>query len=190
MRLVLASTSPYRRALLERLALPFDVAAPGVDEGLAAGERPETAVVRLALAKARAVTARFPGALILASDQLASLAGRPLGKPGNRERALEQLAAMGGATVTYCTAVAVVSPGGTEVTTLDLSRVSLRQAEAAELERYIAAENPVDCAGALKLEGAGIALCERIETDDPTALIGLPLITVSRLLREHGFAAP
>lgn len=190
MRLVLASTSPYRRELLERLGVPFEVAAPWVDETLAANEAPEKAVRRLALAKAQAVAARETDALVLASDQLASLADEPLGKPGTAANAVAQLRAMAGATVTYCTAVAVIAPGFEDVEELDLSRVTLRRPSQAEIERYVDRARPLDCAGSLKLEGAGIALCKRIETNDPTALIGLPLIATARLLRERGFDIP
>lgn len=187
---MLASTSPYRRELLERLGVPFDVAAPQVDEALEASEAPRDAVVRLAVAKARAVAAREPEAVVLASDQLASLDGRPLGKPGTAANAVAQLGAMAGATVTYCTALAIIAPGFADATGLDLSRVTLRRLGGKEISRYVEAARPLDCAGALKLEGAGIALCERMETNDPTALIGLPLIATARLLRERGFEIP
>ncbi|MGH8128671.1 MAG: Maf family protein [Gammaproteobacteria bacterium] len=190
MRLVLASTSPYRRELLARLGLDFDTLAPEVDETLAAGEPPEQAVVRLAAAKAGAGAEQAPAAVIIASDQLASLNGRALGKPGNFEAATHQLTAMSGQEILYCTALAVQAPDDTAATYLDLSRVYLRELSPLEIERYLTTEQPFDCAGALKLERLGIGLCERIETSDPTALIGLPLIATAQLLREQGFAIP
>lgn len=188
MRLVLASTSIYRRRLLARLGLDFDTVAPGIDEALAPGESPRQAVGRLAAAKAAAACA--PGAVIVASDQLASLDGEALGKPGSADAAVRQLAAMSGREILYCTALAVLGPDGTAESAIDISRVQLRDVSAGEIERYVAAENPVDCAGALKLEGLGIGLCARIETADPTALIGLPLIATARLLRDRGFDIP
>lgn len=190
MRLVLASTSIYRRRLLARLGLDFDAVAPGIDEALAPGESPQQAVERLAAAKAGAGAARAPGALIVASDQLASLDGEPLGKPGSADAAMRQLAAMSGREIQYCTALVVLGPEGRADSAVDLSRVRLRDLSPGEIERYVAAENPVDCAGALKLEGLGIGLCISIDTSDPTALIGLPLIATARLLRERGFAIP
>lgn len=190
MRLVLASTSPYRRELLARLGLDFDTLAPGVDETLAAGESPEQAVARLAAAKAGAGAERAPTAVIVASDQLASLNGRALGKPGNFEAATDQLTAMAGQEIRYYTALAVQAPDDAIASHVDLSRVHLRTLSSRDIERYLTAEQPFNCAGALKLEGCGIGLCERIETSDPTALIGLPLIATARLLREQGFAIP
>lgn len=190
MRLVLASTSIYRRRLLARLGLDFDTVAPGIDEALAPGESPRQAVDRLAAAKAEAGAAHAPGAVIVASDQLASLDGEALGKPGNVEAAVRQLAAMSGREIVYCTALAVLGPKGTADTAIDISRVRLRDLSEDEIARYVAAESPMDCAGALKLEGLGIALCASIETTDPTALIGLPLIATARLLRDRGFDIP
>lgn len=190
LQLVLASASPYRRELLRRLGLDFSVAAVQVDESLQNGERPEQAVVRLARAKAHAGARLHREATILASDQLAGLGERALGKPGNHVTALAQLTKMSGQTVTYYTALALVAPGDDTATFLDISHVRLRVLGSEEIERYLAAEKPLDCAGALKLESRGIALCERIDTADPTALIGLPLIATARLLRERGFTIP
>lgn len=190
MRLVLASTSPYRRDLLDRLGVPFETLAPDVEESHQPGETPAATVARLAEAKARAGHERAPGALVIGSDQLASLDGEALGKPGDADAAARQLAAMTGREIVYCTAVTVCDADGACRSRLDLSRVRLRAAGHAEIARYLDAEQPFDCAGALKLERLGIALCERIDTHDPTALIGLPLIATTELLRAAGLAIP
>lgn len=185
--LVLGSTSPYRRELLARLRLPFDVASPEVDETPLAGEKPQDLAVRLALAKARAVAARFPAAVVIGSDQVADLVGEPLGKPGTHERAVAQLRRMRGQTVVFQTAVAVVCRDtGFEQAELAPVRVRFRALSDAEIESYLRAETPYDCAGSAKSEGLGIALLEAIDNDDPTALIGLPLIRTARLLRAAG----
>ncbi|WP_431259081.1 Maf family nucleotide pyrophosphatase [Roseateles chitinivorans] len=185
--LVLGSTSRYRRELLERLRLPFETAAPDVDETPLPGETPEALARRLALAKARAVATRFPQALVIGSDQVADLDGQPIGKPGTHERAVEQLRAMRGRTVVFQTALAVVCEA-TGFVAEDLApvRVRFRDLSNAEIERYLRAEQPYDCAGSAKAEGLGIALLEAIESDDPTALIGLPLIRTTALLRRGG----
>lgn len=185
--LILGSTSRYRRELLERLRLPFESAPPEVDEAARAGESPEALARRLALAKAQAVAARFPQALVIGSDQVADLAGRPIGKPGTHERAVEQLQAMRGRTVVFQTAVAVVC-AATGFVGEDLAavRVRFRDLSDADIERYVRAEQPYDCAGSAKAEGLGIALLEAIDSDDPTALIGLPLIRTAALLRRGG----
>ncbi|MGH8225646.1 MAG: Maf family protein [Gammaproteobacteria bacterium] len=189
--LILASSSPYRRELLERLGIDFEVVSPAVDESLRAEETPAAATLRLARAKAQAVAARRPEALILASDQLASLDGEALGKPHDAETARRWLAQMSGRTVTYHTAVALLAPGESEAAThLDQSHAVLRRFDAGEIARYLEQTQPLDCAGALRLEGLGAALCERIETADPTALIGLPLIATARLLRDQGYTLP
>lgn len=185
--LVLASTSRYRRELLERLRLPFDTVAPGVDETPLDGEAPAALALRLALAKAREVAARRPEACVIGSDQVADLAGRPLGKPGNHERAVEQLQAMRGREVVFQTAVAVVCRDtGFERALLAPVRVQFRELSDAEIERYLRLEQPYDCAGSAKSETLGIALLTSIESDDPTALVGLPLIRTCALLREAG----
>ena len=183
--LILGSTSPYRRELLQRLGLPFEVCAPQVDETPSPGEAPRALAERLALAKARAVAALVPGALVIGSDQVAELDGQPLGKPGTHERARAQLARMSGRTVQFHTAVAVVGPDFERV---DLAPVAVRfrTLDEDEIERYLRAEQPYDCAGSAKSEGLGIALLEAIDSDDPTALIGLPLIRTARLLRAAG----
>lgn len=186
-QLVLGSTSPYRRELLARLRLPFDVASPEVDETPQAGESPRDLACRLALAKARAVAVKFPAAVVIGSDQVADLDGQPLGKPGDHERAAAQLRLMRGKAVIFQTAVAVVclESGFAEVALAPV-RVQFRQLGDAEIESYLRAETPYDCAGSAKSEGLGIALLESIENDDPTALVGLPLIRTCRLLRAAG----
>jgi len=185
--LILGSTSRYRRELLERLRLPFETAAPEVDEMSRPGESPEALARRLALAKAQAVAARFPQALVIGSDQVADLDGQPIGKPGTHERAVQQLRAMRGRTVVFQTALAVVC-AATGFVGEDLAavRVRFRDLSDADIERYLRAEQPYDCAGSAKAEGLGIALLEAIESDDPTALIGLPLIRTAALLHQGG----
>ena len=184
---VLGSTSRYRRELLSRLHLPFEVAAPEVDETPQAGESPRDLALRLALAKARAVAARHPGAVVIGSDQVADLAGEPLGKPGIHERAVQQLQRMRGQTVVFQTALAVVCiETGFEQVDLAPVRVKFRDVSDAEIENYLRIEKPYDCAGSAKSEGLGIALLESIDNDDPTALVGLPLIRTARMLRAAG----
>lgn len=188
-RLVLASTSPYRRELLARLGHPFSTVRPEVDETPHAGESPEALALRLAVAKARAVAALHPGARVIGSDQVADCDGRPLGKPGNREAAVAQLGAMSGRAVAFRTAVAVASGDGVD-TALDTTLVRFRTLTPGEIDRYIATEQPFDCAGSFKSEGLGISLFEAIESTDPTALVGLPLIATCALLRRAGFLLP
>jgi septum formation protein len=184
---VLGSTSPYRRELLSRLRLPFEVAAPEVDETPLAGEAPRELALRLALAKAHAVARRFPQAVVIGSDQVADLAGQPLGKPGEHARAVQQLRQMRGQTVVFQTALAVVClDSGFEQVDLAPVKVQFRDLSDAEIENYLHAEQPYDCAGSAKSEGLGIALLESIDNDDPTALVGLPLIRTARLLRAAG----
>ncbi|MDP1657315.1 MAG: Maf family nucleotide pyrophosphatase [Rubrivivax sp.] len=185
--LILGSTSPYRRELLARLRLPFDVASPDVDETPHPNETPRDLACRLALAKAHAVAARFPAAVVIGSDQVADLDGQPLGKPGTHERAVAQLRQMRGKTVVFQTAVAVVCHDtGFEQVDLAPVRVRFRDLSDAEIETYLRAETPYDCAGSAKSEGLGITLLASIENDDPTALVGLPLIRTSHLLRAAG----
>ena len=189
--LVLGSTSRYRRELLSRLRLAFDVAAPDVDETPLPGEAPRALALRLALAKARDVAARHRQAIVIGSDQVADLAGRPLGKPGTHERAVAQLRAMSGQTVVFQTALSVVCVAtGFEQTDLAAVEVRFRTLNEGEIERYLRAEQPYDCAGSAKSEGLGIALLEAIHSDDPTALVGLPLIRTARLLRAAGCMLP
>ena len=184
---ILGSASRYRRELLGRLRLPFEVASPLVDEAALPGERPEALARRLALAKARAVARRFPAAVVIGSDQVADLAGEPLGKPGGHERAVDQLRRMRGRDVVFQTAVAVVCiESGFEEVDLAGVRVRFRELADAEIESYLLAEQPYDCAGSAKSEGLGICLLESIENDDPTALVGLPLIRTCRMLRAAG----
>jgi septum formation protein len=185
--LILASTSRYRRELLVRLQLPFTVHAPDVDETPLRDERPADLAIRLALAKAQAVAAQFPNSVVIGSDQVADLHGVPLGKPGNHARAVEQLRAMRGQSVIFQTAVAVVCKAqGFCQHDLAAVRVQFRSLQDAEIENYLRHEQPYDCAGSAKSEGLGIALLEKIDNDDPTALIGLPLIRTCALLRAAG----
>ena len=187
--LILASTSPYRRELLQRLRLPFETARPEVDETPLRGESPGQLVRRLARAKADAVAARHPGAWVIGSDQVADLDGRPLGKSGGRAAAIAQLAGMSGRVVDFHTAVCL-RRGDDEQLALDLTRVRFRPLALEEIERYVDAEQPFDCAGSFKCEGLGITLFEAIESHDPTALVGLPLIALSGMLRAAGFRLP
>lgn len=187
--LILGSTSHYRRELLSRLRIPFEVHAPGVDETALPCEPPRALAERLALAKAHAVAERFPEAVVIGSDQVADLAGESLGKPGDHARATAQLRRMRGQTLVFQTAVAVVchalSFAQQEMAPV---RVVFRDLSDAEIERYLCAEQPYDCAGSAKSEGLGIALLEAIDSDDPTALVGLPLIRTCRMLRAAGIA--
>lgn len=187
--LVLASTSPYRRELLQRLRLPFECARPEVDETPLPGEEVAALVKRLAAAKAGAVAEARAGDWVVGSDQAAELDGRILGKPGGRDAAVAQLAAMSGRVVRFHTAVCLRGPGRM-LAASDLTRVHFRPLQRAEIERYVDAEQPFDCAGSFKCEGLGIALFEAIESHDPTALVGLPLIALCGLLRQAGHAVP
>jgi septum formation protein len=183
--LILASTSRYRQELLGRLRIPFEAVAPEVDEAAQPGEAPAALAERLALAKARAVAARFPGAVVLGSDQVAELDGEAIGKPGTHENAAEQLRRMSGREVVFQTAVAVVAPGVAAIERAEV-RVRFRTLSEAAIEAYLRADEPYDCAGSAKVESLGIALLEAVESDDPTALIGLPLIRTCALLRRAG----
>lgn len=187
--LILGSTSVYRRELLARLRVPFTVESPHVDETPLPQETPADLAQRLALAKARAVSARHPNAVVIGSDQVADLDGLALGKPGNHARATQQLATMSGRVVVFQTAIAVVcADSGFCQEALAAVRVHFRHLDASEIENYLRAEQPYDCAGSAKSEGLGIALLDRIESDDPTALVGLPLIRTASLLRAAGIA--
>jgi septum formation protein len=186
-RLILASTSRYRRELLERLRLPFEIAAPQVGETPAPGEAPAELARRLALAKAEAVAVRHPQAIVIGSDQVADLDGEAIGKPLVHERAVAQLRRMSGRRVVFQTAVAVARrETGFARALLAPVVVRFRELGDAEIERYLRIERPYDCAGSAKAETLGIALLASIESDDPTALIGLPLIRTCELLREVG----
>ncbi len=185
--LILGSTSRYRHELLSRLRVPFDVVAPDVDETPLSQEKPLALASRLALAKAHAVAQHHPEAVVIGSDQVANLNGEPLGKPGTHARAVQQLQRMRGQTVIFQTAVAVVCLR-TQFEQLDVAQVKVRFRDLsdAEIEAYLRAEEPYDCAGSAKSEGLGIALLDAIDNDDPTALIGLPLIRTARMLRAAG----
>ena len=188
-RLILASTSQYRRELLERLRIPFEVISPKVDETPHTGESTLDLSLRLAHAKAAAVSKQHPDAWVIGSDQVADLCGAAIGKPGNFERALAQLQLMRGATVTFHTALCLMK-GDTQTTLSIPTEVTFRKLSDEVLESYLLAEEPYDCAGSAKSEGLGISLLEAIQSDDPTALIGLPLIALTGLLRDAGFAIP
>lgn len=185
--LVLASTSRYRRELLERFRVPFAVESPHVDETPLPGEAPATLALRLALAKAEAVAARHPGAVVIGSDQVADVDGAAIGKPGTHERAVAQLRSMRGKQVVFQTAVAVVrADAGVRLAELAPVTVRFRDLDDDEIERYLRLEQPYDCAGSAKSETLGIALLSAIESDDPTALVGLPLIRTAAMLRAAG----
>jgi septum formation protein len=189
--LILASTSPYRRMLLERLGLPFLLEAPGVEEARIAQEAPDALARRLAAAKAQAVALRHPQAVVIGSDQVASTGGAILGKPGGAPKAREQLSALSGAAAHFHTACAVVCAERSICAMhLDTTRVVFRRLTPAEIDRYIARERPFDCAGSFKVETLGISLLERIESEDPTGIIGLPLIWLAATLRRLGFEVP
>ena len=190
-RLVLASTSAYRRELLERLQLPFEVADPGVDETPLPGEAPARTAERLARLKAQAVAPRFPGALVIGSDQVADLDGEPLGKPGNRENARRQLQRMSGRTVVFHTGLALLNAaGGRCQSRVVPCAVTLRPLAPERIERYLDREQPYHCAGSARVEGLGIALIARLEGEDPNALIGLPLIALVDMLAAEGVQVP
>lgn len=185
--LILGSSSIYRRELLQRLRIPFDSVSPELDEKAQAGETPADLAMRLALEKANAVAKNNPQAVVIGSDQVADLAGESLGKPGNHERAVTQLRRMRGQSVVFQTAVAVVClETGFSECRLAAVRVKFRDLSDDEIENYLRAEQPYDCAGSAKSEGLGIALLDAIDSDDPTALIGLPLIRTCAMLRAAG----
>ena len=188
--LVLASTSRYRRELLARLDLPFEVDRPEVDETPLRGESPAATAGRLAEAKARAVAARHPGAWVIGSDQVADLDGLALGKAGGRDPALAQLEACSGRRVVFQTALCLLRHGEPPRAALDRTEVVFRTLRRDEILRYLDAEQPYDCAGSFKCEGLGITLFDAIHSQDPTALVGLPLIALSRALREAGYRLP
>ena len=189
--LILASTSTYRRELLQRLGLAFEVCAPGVDETPQPGERPADLAMRLAMAKAQAVAAQHPGTVVIGSDQVADLHGEPLGKPGNHANAVAQLRRQSGQAVVFQTAVAVVCLDRQFAkAALASVQVQFRTLTETDIGAYLRAEPAYDCAGSAKSEGLGIALLERIDSDDPTSLIGLPLMRTCALLRELGIQVP
>ena len=187
MPLILASSSVYRRELLQRLRLPFECVSPAIDERARPDETPATTAVRLALKKARAVAAAHPQALIIGSDQVAELDGTPLGKPGNHANAVCQLRAMRGQRVVFHTALCLLdAASGRHQLENAVTTVLLRALTDAQIERYLQLEQPYDCAGSAKVESLGIALAEKITSDDPTALIGLPLIMLVSMLKREG----
>jgi len=189
--LILASTSRYRRELLGRLALPFQVESPGVDELSVAGELPPARAARLARDKALAVARRHPAAIVIGSDQVAALDATLLEKPGDAERCRAQLATLSGKMTLFHTACAVIGlEAGIELAHTDTTRVVARALTGEEIDRYVEREQPFDCAGGFKAEALGIALFERIESTDPTALVGLPLIWLAGALRRAGYAVP
>lgn len=190
MPLILASTSRYRRELLERLRLPFNIARPEVDEAPKAGESPVSLAQRLARAKAERVGQSHPEAWVIGSDQVAVSGGQVLGKPGTRENAIAQLTAMCGHEVSFHTAVCLLHGKDAVLEAMDTTIVRFLALSQSQIERYVDAEQPLDCAGSFKSEGLGIALFERIESQDPTALVGLPLIALSAMLRQAGFNVP
>lgn len=191
MQLILASTSPYRATLLERLQLPFETAAPNIDEAPLAGEHPAQTAERLSADKARVIAARHSSALIIGSDQVAYMGARQFGKPGTVERAIEQLRQMSGQTVTFHTGLAVINArtGHTQIRGVP-THVRFRSLSDREISRYVEREMPLDCAGAAKVESLGISLLEALSGDDPTALIGLPLIALCEMLRAEGLELP
>jgi septum formation protein len=189
--LILASTSRYRRALLERIAPPFEVMSPGVDEAAIPGESPRARAERLSFAKARAVAEQHPDAIVIGSDQVAAMGNRVLDKPGNAANCRSQLTMLSANTATFFTGCAVV--GGTAEISLnyvDATTVAFRRLTSAEIDRYIERERPFDCAGGFKVEALGITLFARIDSSDPTALIGLPLIWLASALRKAGYLLP
>lgn len=189
MPLLLASTSRYRRELLERLRLPFRVARPDVDETTGPDEAPAALAARLASLKAAAIAAHQPEAWVIGADQVAEVDGQAIGKPGHRDAAIAQLTAMSGRAIRFHTALCLLRDQS-RYEASDVTTVRFRALSAEEIERYVDAEQPFDCAGSFKSEGLGITLFEAIDSQDPTALIGLPLIALSRLLREAGFPLP
>ena len=189
-KLVLASGSRYRRELLERLRLPFTSWAPEVDETALPGERPEATAIRLARLKARAGAGRWPQAWIIGSDQVADVDGRAVSKPETLDNARGQLRELSGRRVVFHTALALAAPDGRLAERVVNTDVAFRRLSEGEIERYLAREPALDCAGSAKSEGLGIALLERLTGDDPTALVGLPLIALCQLLRAEGFELP
>ena len=189
--LILASTSRYRRELLNRFGIPFDAESPGIEERDIAHEPPAERASRLAMEKAQAVAARFPRAIIIGSDQVASSEGTVLHKPGTAERACTQLAQLSGRSADFHTACAVIRPDGRSAQThTDITRIRFRALTSGEIARYVEREQPLDCAGSFKSEALGITLFETIETSDPTALVGLPLLWLAGALRGAGLALP
>lgn len=191
MKLVLASTSAYRRELLTRFGLPFEIARPDIDESPLPGEAPRATAERLAIEKAKAVATQFSDALIIGSDQVASMGSQRFGKPGTVDRAVAQLRSMSGQTVIFDTALALINTrsGRIQVDVIP-TEVRFRALSDDEIVRYVERERPLDCAGSAKSEGLGITLLDALRGDDPNALIGLPLIALARMLRNEGLTLP
>ena len=186
-RLILASSSPYRRSILEKLQLPFESASPHINEGALPGEPAAAVATRLATEKARALCGQFPDAVIIGSDQVAECQGRQLGKPGTPERAIEQLLFCAGHNVTFHTGLCVMDSNTEKHTSIcEPFQVHFRKLTRAEAERYIELEKPLDCAGSFKAEGLGVALFEKMEGNDPNSLVGLPIIRLVELLKPYG----
>ncbi len=189
-QLILASGSPYRAELLARLRLPFTQQSPNVDEAPLRDEAAAPLATRLALAKAQVVAALVPGAWVIGSDQVCSCEGRLLGKPGSRANAIEQLRFLSGKYSAFITAVVLMRQGGATHRDFDTTVVKFRKLSDAEITRYVDAEPAYDCAGSAKIEGLGITLTAEVQSRDPTALIGLPLIATAKLLRKAGYTLP
>lgn len=190
-QIILASTSPFRKQLLEKLKMPFETANPKVDEVVIPGEAVADMVQRLALQKAQALSDQYPNAIVIGSDQSASFEGNPIGKPQSHTKATEQLRQLSGHTVDFYTGLAVINTATNQShLSLDLTRVTFRQLTKAEIEHYLRLEEPYQCAGSFKSEGLGITLFEKIESTDPNALIGLPLIALTSALKQFGIAIP
>ncbi|MGK7296989.1 MAG: Maf family protein [Candidatus Wenzhouxiangella sp. M2_3B_020] len=187
--LILASSSPYRAAMLERLGVPFTAVTSGIDETAEPGETPESLARRLAVAKAEHVATEHIDAIVLGADQVASVNGEILGKPGGRDRAIEQLGRMSGNEVVFLSAVALLGQDRREVDVVP-TRLRFRDLGDGEITRYVDHDEPFDCAGAMRSEAGGIALLESMSSDDPTAIIGMPLIRISKWLREVGYQVP
>jgi septum formation protein len=189
--LILASTSPYRRLLLERFGLPFETVRPRVGEEHIAGESPADRAMRLAVAKAEDVATRYPTSVVVGSDQVAASGHKVLDKPGNAANCRAQLATLSGTDARFYTGCAVIGPAGSvRLVHVDTTTVFFRSLSAKEIDRYVEREKPFDCAGGFKVEALGIALFESIESQDPTALIGLPLIWLASALRRAGYTVP
>jgi len=187
--LILASSSPYRATMLKRLGVPFSTETSGIDETPRPDESPEALVRRLAVDKARQIATAHPTALIIGADQVAVLNGRVLGKPGTRERAIEQIQRMSGNAVEYLSGIALVGPGEQRIDIVR-TRLQYRRLRQSEIERYVNHDQPLDCAGGMRSESLGISLLDSLSSDDPTALIGMPLIRIARWLREAGYKIP
>ncbi len=191
MKLILGSTSPFRRELLNKLGLSFDVDAPDIDESMRTGEQPEEFVQRLAEEKSQAVAARHDNALVIGSDQVACIGSNILGKPGTREKAIAQLTEASGQRVSFYTGLCLLnSQTGKSQVICEPFHVYFRELSREQIERYLDAEEPYNCAGSFKSEGLGISLFERLEGDDPNALIGLPLIRLISMLQQEGISVP